>query len=194
MNIMLIASTLIGLATAPETEDPTFRALLVGVGRYSDPQITDLLGPQNDVKAMKKVLLEGGYGLEAENLVTLTDEEATLDRFRKEIKKITEHSKENDVVLIFFSGHGSQRPDGNGDEADKTDETLLFHHARTRTGEELVDDELNNLVRAIPAGHVLLILDSCFSGGGFREEGVKAVTPEPETPRPDLVESGGFGS
>jgi len=159
--------------------EPTYRALLVGVGKYSSAEITDLLGPPNDVSTMKKILLEGSYGLEVADLVTLTDDSATLERFREEMGKLIEASKKEDVVLIYFSGHGSQRPDGNGDEADGTDETLLFHDARTNEGGELVDDELNTLVNAIPAGHVLLILDSCFSGGGFREEGVKAVEAAP---------------
>lgn len=36
-------------------------------------------------------------------------------------------SRPGDTVLIFFSGHGGQIPDDNGDETDKMDEILVTH-------------------------------------------------------------------
>jgi len=167
------------LLLAVFAEEPVFRALLVGVGAYASPEIPDLAAPANDVAAVRRALQARGFL--PSNIETLVDGQATLPNFRREIEALTRVTTDRDVVVIFFSGHGSQVADGNGDEADEIDETLLFHRARVED-DVLVDDEMNLLLRGIDAAHLVLIQDSCFSGGGFRTEGIKAVPIDTAAP------------
>ena len=63
--------------------------------------------------------------------------------------------------MLFFSGHGGRiaRGDFQPSDPDGLDETLeLFD-----TG--ITDDEMHEILGAVPAGRVILLLDACFSGG-----------------------------
>ena len=66
-------------------------------------------------------------------------------------KALVERARANDVAVIFFAGHGSQAPDKNGDEADNSDETLMFHDARTKGVRDMLDDEFNQILGKLAA-------------------------------------------
>jgi len=64
-----------------------------------------------------------------------------------------------DILLLTYSGHGSQVPDTNGDEADDLDETWVLYDR------QLVDDELYAMFSRFKAGvRIFVLSDSCHSG------------------------------
>lgn len=145
------------------------KALLVGIGKYQIKQ-ADLPGIEIDLDAMRRVALAAGF--HEENIVVLSDQDATLANFRivfqREIKRGV---SAGDRVLIYFSGHGTQVPDRNGDEKDDIDEALMMHDTRRRysDGEQrlenvLLDDEFEDLLADIPTNEVLVVVDACHSG------------------------------
>ena len=67
-------------------------------------------------------------------------------------------------ISLFYSGHGSQVPDGDGDELDGYDESLCPVDYQTRG--KILDVEINaTIVRPLPHGVKLhAIIDTCSSG------------------------------
>jgi hypothetical protein len=79
--------------------------------------------------------------------------------------------KPEDRVVFYFSGHGSNTPDLDGDESDGVDEVLVTHDVRRvrRDGRAaltgvVTDDKLSSLIAAIPSENVWIIVDACHSG------------------------------
>ena len=92
------------------------KALLIGVNRYQIPG-ADLRGCVNDVENIKGVLTKF-YGFGAGDCTTLKDAEATTKKIQTSISALLRKSKRGDVLLLHYSGHGSNVPDKDGDEAD----------------------------------------------------------------------------
>ncbi len=145
------------------------RALLIGVGKYAN-QAANLPGIDIDIDVMKGVVKQLGY--KDKQVKVLMDNQATLPNIDKAFKGwLGSGVKKDDKVLIYYSGHGTNIPDENGDEDDKVDEVLLLHDFRqvTRNGVEtfdnvLIDDHFNELLKKIPSKNVLVMVDACHSG------------------------------
>lgn len=158
-------------------------ALLVGVNKYdSSSSVPPLSGCEKDVRNIK-MLLEQYYKDDFNlHILELMDEEATYENviahFReKHLQK--EDGNDRDVILFYYSGHGSREkaaeafrdffPDGFG-------ETLVCHDSRKKengkiVGNDLADKELAVLMAELDAisSHVVAILDCCHAGGGTRD-------------------------
>lgn len=95
-----------------------------------------------------------------DHILLLVDGMATEDAFLDGIESLAERAGPEDLVLIFFSGHGNQLAPGTGgpEEIDTMNETICLYD------EEVVDDELAGALEACRAP-VVLVLDACFSGG-----------------------------
>lgn len=166
----------------------TQRALLIGVSEY-EANLTPLAGARNDVFLIRELLVQK-YGFDPANIRILLDDEATRAQVLGALAQISEIARSDDIVLVHYSGHGSQAPDTNGDEPDGFDETIVPYDARTPGVPDITDDELNDLIGRIKAQSVVVILDSCHSGTGTRG-GPSLVTQRwvaPDT-RKDLYKS-----
>ena len=96
------------------------RALLVGVGKYSIPGI-DLPGIDLDLERMHDTL--NLMGFDDSQIHSLLDDKATSKNIVREFEIwLKQGVKAEDRVIFYFSGHGSNTPDLNGDEADGVDE------------------------------------------------------------------------
>ena len=98
------------------------RALLIGINQYRVPG-ANLRGCVNDVKNLRGIL-KTYYGFGEANIKTITDYTASQARMEKEMTRLIASGKRGDVLLIHYSGHGSNVPDKSGDEADQRDEIL----------------------------------------------------------------------
>lgn len=145
------------------------RALLVGVGHYSAKGI-DLPGIDLDLDRMQDTL--NLMGFDDSQIHTLLDDQATSKNVIREIELWLQHDVEpEDRVIFYFSGHGSNVPDLDGDEPDEVDEVLVTHDVRrvtqngvrTLTG-VVTDDKLASLIEGIPSRNVWVIVDACHSG------------------------------
>lgn len=135
-----------------------YRALVIGVNHYQDKKIPNLKTAVNDAQKITQVLTSI-YGFN--KVEQLLNDEASSRSIQKALRRLATQSKRDDSVLIYFAGHGDQDTltgDGwwvpsdatSGDPSTYIDNTIIQKY-----------------VRAIPARHVLLISDSCFSGTLF---------------------------
>lgn len=152
--------------TSPRADEQPvqFHGLFIGVNRYASVDITNLASAVRDAAALHALFADNLGG----DCRLVTDSAATTARLRAELRELQTASSENDVVMIAFSGHGSDTHEII------TYDTDVYDLASTA----LPLDELTELVSAIPAKHLLVVLDCCFSGGA----GAK-VLHSPLTPR-----------
>ena len=137
------------------------RAVLIGINRYQIPG-ADLSGCVNDVKNLSEAL-KTYYGFTDKDLTILTDLKATKKAMQAAIKKLIRSGKKGDVLLLHYSGHGSNVPDDNGDEADKRDEILCPTDLDWK--DTLRDDWLRKTLDKLRKGVSLtVIMDCCHSG------------------------------
>ena len=141
------------------------RAVLIGINKYKVPG-ADLRGCVNDVRNLQGVLTTY-YGFAAKDIVLLTDYAATKTAMEKAIGKLVSGAKKGDVLLLHYSGHGSNVPDDDGDEADKRDEILCPTDLDWK--DPLRDDWLRKTFNKLRAGVALtVIMDCCHSGTNTR--------------------------
>ncbi len=91
-------------------------ALLVGINQY--PRSTALGGCVTDVELQRELLIYR-FGFNANDILTLTDSQATRENIETAfIKHLTEQAKEGDVVVFRHAGHSGlnvvyRRADGH---------------------------------------------------------------------------------
>jgi len=143
-------------------------ALLIGVGKYR--HLDPLTWSGKDVDRMRAFLESQGF----DEILSVTDEHVTPDMVRSPQKYFKGKIEPDDRFLFYYSGHGFSIQDGT----------------KMRGFLPLVDEVPNSRVHSIPmdglvqwmnelsAKHLLVILDSCFSGlaiEGFETKGPEAT-------------------
>lgn len=130
-------------------------ALLFATNHYDDPNFPSLANPIPDAEAIAKEL-EETYGFRTE-IVKDSRRDAVLHKLSEYGRK---EYAEGDQLFIFFAGHGIY------------DEHLHEGFIVARDSVENDTDrlsylsyaELRSRVDGLPAKHILLVLDACFSG------------------------------
>ena len=141
------------------------RALLIGINQY---QIAgaDLRGCVNDVQDLAAALVEF-YGFNKKDITTLTDAAATKKAMQAGIAALVRDSKKGDVAVLHYSGHGSNVPDDNDDEADGRDEILCPTDLDWK--DPMRDDWLRSTLDGMKDGvNFTAIMDCCHSGTNTR--------------------------
>ena len=125
-------------------------------GEGNDLDLTD----QDAIRARDALI--AGAGMDERNAYTLLNEDATGANFRTALNNINADIGADDTLVIFYSGHGNRVPRAagpNSSDPDGLDETIELYDGAMR------DDDLAALLDGSKAGKILLVLDSCFSGG-----------------------------
>ena len=161
------------------------RALLIGIDEYR--HVSHLVGPVNDARAMKSFIVDHA-GFDDGDVKMLLDSEATRENVLAVIDDwLIGGTEAGDEVFLFFSGHGFQQPDANGDEADRLDETLVPVDASV--GEDgtiaamITDDEVASLLGRLTGRQTQVVIDSCHSGTGDKLSVVGEGWRYTKTPR-----------
>ncbi|MBD2606946.1 GUN4 domain-containing protein [Scytonema hofmannii FACHB-248] len=140
-------------------------ALLIGVSEYGEG-IPPLSSALNDVEAMQRVLQNpslGGFD-QVERLLNPTD-----SKMRRAIQKLFREAAKDDLVLLFFSGHGITNDDGHLYLT--TQNTAKNDFEATAVDANFIQGQSNNCY----AKRQVLILDACYSGAiaqGWRTKSV----------------------
>ncbi|BAY83860.1 peptidase C14 caspase catalytic subunit p20 [Calothrix parasitica NIES-267] len=146
-------------------------ALLVGINDYSG-DLLPLAGCVNDVMLQKQLLIHR-FGFNPQDIVTLTDEQATrqgiLSTFEEHLIK---QAKPGDNVVFHFSGHGGQVLDPDKDNPDGLNSTLIPIDFQSNSSGGEVEDIMGHtlflMMYALKTDNVTFVLDSCHSGGAKR--------------------------
>ncbi|HHY46797.1 MAG TPA: hypothetical protein GX506_05785 [Firmicutes bacterium] len=136
-----------------------FHYLFIGINRYLS--IPNLTGAVPDARSMFDTFsTSNGLAGEPE---TLFDDEATKANIRSRITALASRADPQDYIMIYFSGHGGQVP---GSEPDGLDEFIAPYEASVQDSSSLItDDELEQWLSGSRCRNVVLIFDSCRSGG-----------------------------
>ena len=82
-------------------------ALIIGINKYQNVEPLDYA--VNDAVAVKEMFIEK-YGFKEENIMLITDADATKNNIIKGFSDILTNAKEKDRVLIYYAGHGEPMP------------------------------------------------------------------------------------
>ncbi|MBK9962809.1 MAG: caspase family protein [Saprospiraceae bacterium] len=90
-----------------ENQSKNTYAVVVGISDYQDLGIPDLRFADKDAEAFANYLKsKAGGNLDADHLKVLLNEKATVAQFAMALDWLMEVVKENDQVILYFSGHG----------------------------------------------------------------------------------------
>lgn len=144
-------------------------AVVIGVGRYASPDIPSLRYSVADAEAFAQLLIERA-GFKKENVLLLTDKtekKPTLRDMKWALGTFLARSaKKEDLVIIFYAGHGAPEIDPRGSEPDGLAKYLVPSDADPNDlyATALPMDELQIIFDRIEAERVVVFLDACYSG------------------------------
>ena len=166
-------------------------ALLIGIGNYN-PAATgwSKLHGNNDVSLLETKLKAKGFFVSH-----LTDSKATKNNIKAALTRLVGSVSSGDIVYLHFSGHGQLVADMTNDEQEGLDQSFVCYDAcfspnykvsgkSYRGQNHFIDDELfpylNNLKRKVgKKGQVIVVFDTCYSGG--EDRGEQSDEPDPES-------------
>ena len=123
-------------------------------------------GCELDVDTMVKIISGvGGYEFNI-----LKSQQATASAILTDIESAAATLKSGDLFVFYFSGHGGQKPDTDGDKTGGMDDTLVAYDR------EIISDELANLwLEFAPNVRIVMLSDSCNSGTNYKLEVMQTI-------------------
>jgi hypothetical protein len=136
------------------------RALLIGINYPGTGHA--LRGCVNDAKNMERMLRDA-FGFS--DIKLLLDLDATTDAIKVGMKWLTNGASPGDVLVMHYSGHGSQLPSSS--EPDGYEE-IICPMDLNWVDKIVTDNDLRLAFNDVPNGvNTTVILDCCHSGGGM---------------------------
>lgn len=131
-------------------------ALVIGINDYEGMRLGNA---RNDAEAVAALLKEK-YGFD--EVISLLDRDASRENILRYLREdLRDRVSDEDRLIIFFAGHGESQPSKGGGRIGY----IIPQDARKDTSIDHIDmDELRKACDRIPAKHILIILDCCFSG------------------------------
>ncbi|PYS78955.1 MAG: hypothetical protein DMF67_10685 [Acidobacteria bacterium] len=154
----------VGVAQTPPAGAGRYYALVIGNNDYIS--LPKLKTAASDAREVERVLRES-YGFQTRLLVNATRSQivAALSAYRRELDA-------NANLVIYYAGHGY-----NDRDADKA-YWLPVDATLDDVSNWIIADEITTGIRVIPAKHVIVISDSCYSGTLTR--GLNLSLPRPD--------------
>lgn len=143
-------------------------AVIIGINKYQDQKIPDLEFARADAEGVYQILTDPELGrISPENATLLMDEEATQRNIRSAIgTKLPRRAGEDDMVYIYYAGHGSPLMDPKSRSRDGMEKYLVPADAELddlfATGISM--DEIQKFFSRIESKQVMFFIDSCYSG------------------------------
>ncbi len=135
-------------------------AVVVGVSAYKDTTIPQLRYAHRDAQAFADFLKSpNGGAFNDDHILVMLNEQATRKSFIDALFSFLAETKSEDLVMIFFSGHGSS--------ISRDQSYFLMSDTKLRDLENtaVAMKEIQNAVtKNIPAERVIVFSDACFSG------------------------------
>lgn len=131
-------------------------AVSVGIGNYRE--LPELTCATNDAKDFVTVLKSGTTHPETR---LLTNTEATRESILKELTWLANSAGRGDTAIVFFSGHGGRSSGADNQAYFCPVEASLPNLEQTC----VTSAELSGALRAIKSERLIVMLDTCYSGG-----------------------------
>ena len=139
-------------------------AVVVGINDY--PQLPKLKYAVNDARAFRRLLVEKNL-VPAENITVLLNEQATLRNLRSALGTgLKGAADSDDMVLIFFAGHGATERDAMSMDGDGLEKYILTYDSDPSDlfSTALPMRDLALIFNRIRSERLIFIADACYSG------------------------------
>lgn len=145
-------------ALPSDLQVPNRYALIIGASDYQDDRIPDLPACSNDALGLYSVLTDPTVGMFAKDHVTLlVDHQVSRGAVIDALDELGRQAGPNDLVLVFFSGHGAV--DSRGRSYWVMQNTLVDKLRATA----LPENEITDLLGDIKTTRLITMIDACFS-------------------------------
>ncbi|HUU06514.1 MAG TPA: caspase family protein [Patescibacteria group bacterium] len=147
-------------------------ALIIGISKYKNVSM-NLQYADKDARLFHDSLIKFG-SVPKDHIKLVLNENANRESIRKYITGwLNSNSKKDDKVIIFFSGHGTQDIDDDNDEEDGFDEFIVPNdYDDNDITSAIRDDEFAYWVSKNKSENILVVFDSCYSGGAAKAKGL----------------------
>ena len=146
--------------------------LVIAINQYDKTKgIPPLSNCVKDAEDFIRILTTR-YQYREDQVVRFFDEQATIANIYGGLNKMIKEVKDQDNLIIYFSGHGYY------DKSDNTGHLVPVDGIEKATHTYISNANLLNKIRAIQSFHTFLIVDSCFSGSLFATKDIESVSFE----------------
>ena len=135
-------------------------AVIVGVRQFQDPDVPSLTISDKDAKDFYQFLKESEKYFAKSHITLLLNEDATRANVSQALRNGLMGARRNDIVIIYFSGHGMADEKLPNEFYFVTYDTRMDNLFATAL---MMNDK--NLFKGIDTDRVLLVADACHSGG-----------------------------
>jgi hypothetical protein len=153
-------------------------ALVIGISRFSDPAVPHLNFTTADASAFAAELTDPAIGrFTPDHVHVLTDEQATTKNIKENLNWIARQAQQDDLVIIYVATHGTPRTSDSAGGANY----LVTYDTEIKTAGIFSEDSIyataypmvelaNAVATRMKALRTAVILDTCYSGGSFKNE------------------------
>ena len=178
ISIMILPTTTISKTVKNSyTENEKEYYALIGGGPFLENTTTnifiDIIYSEKQNRYVYDSLLKSKNWKE-ENIILLTEEQATKDNVTNALINLSKKVDENDVFFFSWHSHGNRVLDDDGDESiydesDIYDEVILPYDGKIIDKDHVLnyitDDELAEYLTMFNCESVIVSIECCFSGG-----------------------------
>ncbi len=158
--IIFVFPSQVACATPGALANCELYAVLVGIGKYRDTKLNQLVLSPKDAQDFHVFLKERSKMFKRAHIRLFVNEQATRENVTKAIRDDLKPAGKDDVVIIFLSGHGASDPV-------RTDEFYFLTY--DADVENLFGSALpmntSGLFKGIDSDRLILMSDACHSGG-----------------------------
>lgn len=157
-------------------------SVIIGINEYKNNGIASLSVAKNDAQAIYNLITEPEIGgFPKENVRLLTDSQASRESILKVIGEwLPNQVKTDDLVMIFYAGHGGVEIDTTGEEPDGKRKYIIPYDANPSNlfSTAIANSEITNMLERIQSNKMIFLIDCCYSGGVTTgKEIIRSVSP-----------------
>ncbi|MEM6766322.1 MAG: caspase family protein [Bacteroidota bacterium] len=143
---------------------------VIGIDKYQ--KISPLSNCVSDATSFKNTLI-ANYKFEENNAVSLFDKKATKGAILSNLEKYSQTLTARDNLILFFAGHGYyKKQNGIG-------YLIPVEGKASETWDLIPHSTILDYVKGMKVHHLLLIIDSCYSGNLLRSDvGEEKILPK----------------
>jgi hypothetical protein len=154
-------------------------ALVVGISSFKHPGM-NLRFAAKDAKDIAAMLADpeiGRFRNDPQHVKLLTDADASAEGIRTAINDIAKNARKEDLVVLYFSSHGTSANSDIATEEGKSGYIVTYNtDPQNLYATAFPMDELSRVVQTrIQAGRVIAFMDTCYAGGFRGPRGGKAL-------------------
>jgi hypothetical protein len=161
----------IGVGPAPGEDRPVEPAWLYVVGINEYKYVQKLQTPVMDAQAVRDLLL-AKYQFDRSRLQERYNGEATRAQILDDLYRLAKNLSPNDSLFIYYAGHGLEDPTLNQGFWIPVDAQMGKIYTY------ISNADIRTILAGIPANHVWLVSDSCFSGSLLAERSLTGEIDE----------------